>query len=473
MSGKTDSSEHAGGGPLSGPLPKPNVSVLTRPGRDPVIVDKDYPAWATVNETGLEILSLMDGKRDAKTIARTIARRYSIQQATALEDVQDFVRTLMEKNFLQGPVSAETQPTALVTGLFLHLTEACNLACKHCYLSSGPGKTTHLETKLIFRLLDQLAERGKYMVTLSGGEPLMHPDIYEIFEYIGDRLKVRLLTNGILANDRIAGLISEMECVVQFSMDGSRAQTHDAMRGPGAFEATLRAVELFTHHDLLDRLNFCTVVTRDNIDDLFEIARLTRSLNVPWVRFVPMRPWGTAAKAYSGQGQIVTDEEMSQWFSRAFYELAKEIPDLQVSSGISGLALDLSDTPFPMTWCPAIRSLNIDATGNMYPCALFMDPEHFVGNAAEISLADADRNPARIETTRMIRERPNRIEKCRDCMWKSFCQSACSGMARIQNQTVWDSDRHCEVRKKLYEDMIFLVTENLERMRSDPEFDDA
>ncbi len=79
------------------------------------------------------------------------------------------------------------------------LTNECNLACLHCIEESGPGKAfrDELSREQIFAILDQLAAKDVPYLSLSGGEPMLHPLFFEMVEYIcagGTQLKVE--TNG-------------------------------------------------------------------------------------------------------------------------------------------------------------------------------------------------------------------------------------------------------------------------------------
>ena len=150
-----------------------------------------------------------------------------------------------------------------------NLTRRCNLACKHCYATSAdvafPGE---LSTPEIFRVMEDLREYGVGVLILSGGEPLLHPDIFEISAraramgfYVG------LSSNGTRIDEenieRIAGIGYDY---VGISLDGLR-ETHDRFRRQaGAFDAALRGIRLCREAGLKVGLRF--TLTRDNAPDL-------------------------------------------------------------------------------------------------------------------------------------------------------------------------------------------------------------
>ncbi|KAA3626494.1 MAG: radical SAM protein, partial [Proteobacteria bacterium] len=128
-----------------------------------------------------------------------------------------------------------------------NLIRRCNLTCKHCYATSADRDFEgELSTREIFEVMDDLKTYGVPVLILSGGEPMMHPDIFTIAER-GKRegFYVGLSTNGTLIDEvnirRIAALDLDY---VGISLDGMR-DVHDRFRRrTGAFDEALRGVRL-------------------------------------------------------------------------------------------------------------------------------------------------------------------------------------------------------------------------------------
>ncbi len=122
----------------------------------------------------------------------------------------------------------------------LNLTRRCNLKCAHCYLDAGTltrGDPDELTTPEAFRLLDEIAELSREtMVVLTGGEPLLRPDIMEIASHAARLdLMVVMGTNGVLLNNkRVAALQRSGVSAVGISVDSLEPKYHDSFRGaPG------------------------------------------------------------------------------------------------------------------------------------------------------------------------------------------------------------------------------------------------
>ncbi|MGC9975229.1 MAG: radical SAM protein, partial [Syntrophales bacterium] len=150
------------------------------------------------------------------------------------------------------------------------VTRSCNLACIHCRASAGCGPYAgELTTEAGLRLLDEIASFSKPVVILTGGEPLLRPDIFEIASY-GDNkgLRMVLATNATLVTKQVAGkLLRSGVKRVSISIDGKDAERHDAFRNvPGAFAGALAGIEAMREAGMEFQIN--TTITKANLDQL-------------------------------------------------------------------------------------------------------------------------------------------------------------------------------------------------------------
>jgi len=156
-----------------------------------------------------------------------------------------------------------------------NLIRRCNLTCKHCYAISAdtdfPGELT---TEQVFTTMDDLRDFGVPVLILSGGEPLLRPDIFEVSKRAKDKgFYVGLSTNGTLIDEDMIGDIAAIGYdYVGISLDGIGA-THDAFRRmDGAFDASLHAARLCRDKGIKVGLRF--TLTMDNAHELPDLLQL-------------------------------------------------------------------------------------------------------------------------------------------------------------------------------------------------------
>ena len=162
-----------------------------------------------------------------------------------------------------------------------NLIRRCNLTCKHCYsISADTDFPGELSTEEVFRVMDDLRAFGVPVLILSGGEPLLRSDIFEISARAkAMRFYVGLSTNGTLIDTAVADRIAAVGYdYVGISLDGIGA-THDAFRRqPGAFDASLAGIRLCRQRQLKVGLRF--TLTLDNAPELPDLLRLMEDEDV-------------------------------------------------------------------------------------------------------------------------------------------------------------------------------------------------
>jgi MoaA/NifB/PqqE/SkfB family radical SAM enzyme len=140
--------------------------------------------------------------------------------------------------------AAEAEDLAAPLYVAWQITNECNLACLHCIEESGPGKAfaDELDAAQVFVVLDQLLDSEVPYLSFSGGEPMLHPQFFEMVEHVcarGAQLKIE--TNGhYLSVENCARLKASGVKAVQVSLDGATGLTFNRMRVRGEFD---RAVD--------------------------------------------------------------------------------------------------------------------------------------------------------------------------------------------------------------------------------------
>ncbi len=182
------------------------------------------------------------------------------------------------------------------------VTRRCNLACLHCRAAAGlgpyPGELTTAEG---LALLDDLAAMGQVVVILTGGEPLLREDIYDLTAH-GAKLGLRMVmaVNGTLLTPAIAARLKELGVQrLSISLDGATAASHDLLRAvDGAYAGALAGIAACRQAGLPFQIN--TTVTRSNLTELPAIFELAVSLNAAALHVFVLVP--------TGRGELIRDQ---------------------------------------------------------------------------------------------------------------------------------------------------------------------
>jgi len=196
------------------------------------------------------------------------------------------------------------------------VTRSCNLDCVHCRAAAACGPYTgELDTAACLRLLDDIAAFSKPVIILTGGEPLLRPDIWEIAAY-GDRLGLRMVmaTNGTLVTEEAAEKMPAAGIRrVSISLDGPDATSHDGFRRvTGAFAGALAGIAAMKKAGMEFQIN--TTITRDNLAQIREIHDLALNLGAAAHHIFLLVPTGRARELADREISAGQYEETLEWF---------------------------------------------------------------------------------------------------------------------------------------------------------------
>jgi radical SAM protein len=160
------------------------------------------------------------------------------------------------------------------------ITRACALACRHCRAEAIPRRDPHEPTTAeALSIVDQIAELGPPILVITGGDPLMRPDVFEIAEYASSKgLRVALSPSAtaLLRRDAIVRARAVGVQMLHLSLDGATADSHDAFRRvAGSFDRTIAALK--DARSIGMPLQLGTTVTRMNVGELQAIAEIARA----------------------------------------------------------------------------------------------------------------------------------------------------------------------------------------------------
>lgn len=194
-----------------------------------------------------------------------LLKKHSLKEALHLfngeyEDAK-YVVTQIEARKLESVNVVSGAPIRL----HMYLTNKCNMRCPHCYMYAGQANENELTTEEIKSVLANYAKSGGVYVTFSGGEISLREDLLILAEYAHSLgLKLQLMTNGVLWNEKSVRKISGFINDVQISIDGYNEDTNSIIRGKGNFDKSLQTVRFFLQENV--RVEIAVTPMPDNID---------------------------------------------------------------------------------------------------------------------------------------------------------------------------------------------------------------
>jgi radical SAM protein with 4Fe4S-binding SPASM domain len=205
-------------------------------------------------------------------------------------------------------------------------TRKCNLRCVHCRSSSDEHAALGgFTTAEALKFIDELSDYCKPVLVLSGGEPLLRPDIWQLAAHGTERgLRMCLATNGVLVDDAACQQMKATGIrMVSLSLDGASAAVHDDFRRqPGAFDATVRATERLKANGVPFLVN--SSFTKRNQEEIPRCYELAKRLGATaWYMFMIV-PTGRGAEIMN---ELISKEDYDkilQWH----YDTEKVEPDL-------------------------------------------------------------------------------------------------------------------------------------------------
>jgi len=196
------------------------------------------------------------------------------------------------------------------------VTRSCNLNCVHCRAAANFGPYPgELSTKKCLELIDEIAAVSSPVIILTGGEPLLRPDIFDIATYGTNKgLRMVMATNGTLVNAAtVKKMISSGIKRVSISIDGKDAASHDAFRQQiGAFEGAMAGIGAMKIAGMEFQIN--TTITKANLSQIKDILKLAKKLGAAAHHIFLLVPTGRGKDLAN---QAITEAEYEEtllWF---------------------------------------------------------------------------------------------------------------------------------------------------------------
>ena len=311
----------------------------------------------------------------------------------------------------------------------LDLTYRCNERCVHCYLDHHDhGEMTTAEIK---HLLEQMAEAGVFILTLSGGEIFLRKDFFELLEYARRQLLfcVKLKTNAILIREQEAARIRDLGVEsIQISIYSHRPEVHDAITlVPGSLKRSVDAIRFLKSQGL--RVIIANVLMVQNLQDYRGVLALGEELGVECTLDPTITPMMDGDRSVMRLG--IDQNSLNEVFRDK--EL---VGDVEEFCAIAAPADENSLAALP---CSAGHTTcYVSPYGDVFPCVQFPLP---TGNVRKQRFIDIWQRSDEMNDVRSIRMKD--LTTCTSCSHVSGC-SRCPGLAYQEGNMRGPSSQDCE-----------------------------
>ena len=332
-------------------------------------------------------------------------------------------------------------------------TQSCTSNCLHCGFASTPFAADRLGTKETMGIIDEIYDFGATFLGIGGGEPLLRKDLPELIAYakkVG--LNVSLITNGYFVDDETLDSLVRHGVRISVSIDG-RKEINDLIRGPGAYEKAVSAIENTSKLGLLD----CLVATLANVNenqnnvnsqDIEHVVKLAEAEGARWVvihGFVP----------FNNNMDHLAKNPSPQQYERIWndvYDLSikyKGKPEVNVYCPFYARIAKQRGMPNFDDWfnnfflgkCAiAGKYMSVIENGDIIPCSF---NDHIrLGNIQNKTLKQTWVELQTKELILKLRNKSNLKGKCRICEFNEIC-GGCRTRAQMYTGDIFESDPSC------------------------------
>jgi SynChlorMet cassette radical SAM/SPASM protein ScmF len=339
--------------------------------------------------------------------------------------------------------------------IYFYLTDDCNLACRHCWIEPNfrhDGKTrSFIPLELIESIIRQARPLGLGAVKLTGGEPLLHPQIRDIMELMRkESLEFHMETNGVLCTEEIARAAAlNKKPSISVSLDGSNARTHEWIRGvPGCFDAALKGLRNLAKAGLQPQV--IMTLMRRNVNQMEDLVRLAEDIGAGSIKFNILQPAGRGESMHQG-GEALTIQELTSIGAWVVNVLASST-DLDVffdhPLAFSPLGRLFGKGQKGCPSCGICGILGVLADGSYALCGIGKTvPELIFGHATADRLEDIWKGSEILRGLRL--GLPHKLKgACGDCVMKNICLGKCIAQNYYSGKDLWAPHWYCEEAQK-------------------------
>ncbi|MBU2540124.1 radical SAM protein [Patescibacteria group bacterium] len=333
----------------------------------------------------------------------------------------------------------------------LQITERCNLNCAHCFLSAGP-KGNYVSIDNIRKMvIPRLRECRVVSITLTGGEPFLHPDILDIvLLFKASNIQVGICSNAsVIKPEQIESLTNIGDVHVNVSLDGFKPESHGKFRGnEESFLKTISGIRLLGDNRLLRGI----LVTPNTLADINEYAEICEFAIQNHASYVLMNPLSRMGRGVASIGELGSPDEMMRKIKEAIQPFRDRIEVVDVRFP--------NEQKLPLSSCEAGNIIYVFTHGEVTICPYLIfaartpqskhkSSEFIIGNIFKD--ADISKKLDKYNFQELCQSGNN--PECQKCHLRSVCGKGCPAAIIASGNKLGGMDKEvCPIVDLLSED---------------------
>jgi len=259
--------------------------------------------------------------------------------------------------------------------LTLMLTSLCNLKCEFCDIPERNYQKKELSKDEAIKIINSAAKLGIEYLEITGGEPFLHKDLFEVIDYAHSKeIKINITTNGLLIKENLTRIAKSKINHISISIDGLE-KTHDQLRNQqGTYKRTLEGIELLKEQCRNVKISINFVVTNKNVYELKQAFDYFKAKNIN-VSFFPVinKPKLYLSSAKEKKAYLAFVKKLKRAGKISFWQYVYYINALNY----------FKDSQTKIRCLGLVQEVAVNVEGNIFPCCVWKNesvPFGYLGN---------------------------------------------------------------------------------------------
>lgn len=311
-------------------------------------------------------------------------------------------------------------------------TNRCNLRCNYCSVDSKIENKDYLDTNQVKKAIDNIVKLNPRILIITGGEPLMRRDFFEIFSYIKNKFEGKLIlaTNATLIKDEEVENIIDGLYSIEISLDGYDEVSCGQVRGRGTFNKVINIIKQIKSKNF-NNISISMVVGKNNEKDIEKFIKLNKNLGTkPVIRNFMNIGRGNNNRDY------LEDYLDVDYICKNDYKNINRLTSNMCKAGVNQISIDYKGDVYP---CPNLEYDDL----KMFNILNFN--ENIIDNIF-------DRNIGIFDTFDKLK--PVNMNSCKDCNVNIFCTTCPAKMYILKNNKKM-FNANCKRMKKILESIVW------------------